>query len=65
MNTLNRTLLVNLVGTYRVNAGTVFFVGYDDRYRGDASLTGRTGFDTGRQRTSRAIFAKLQYLYRR
>ncbi|MGE0394779.1 MAG: DUF5916 domain-containing protein [Vicinamibacterales bacterium] len=70
VNTLNRTLLVNLVGTYRVNAGTVFFVGYDDRYRGDASLTGRATFDgaredAGRQRTSRAIFAKLQYLYRR
>lgn len=70
VNTLNRTLLVNLVGTYRVNAGTVFFVGYDDRYRGDASLLGRTEPDrsesgTSRQRTSRAIFAKLQYLYRR
>ena len=70
VNTLNRTLLVNLVGTYRVNAGTVFFVGYDDRYRGDASLLGRTEPDrsesgTTRQRTSRAIFAKLQYLYRR
>jgi len=48
VNTLSRTLLVNLVGTYRVNAGTVFFVGYDDRYRGDASLIGRIGFDTGR-----------------
>lgn len=65
VNTLNRSLLVNLVGTYRVNAGTVFFVGYDDRYRGDASATGRTSPDDGRQRTSRAIFAKLQYLYRR
>ena len=65
VNTLNRSLLVNLVATYRVNAGTVFFVGYDDRYRGDASITGRTSPDDGRQRTSRAIFAKLQYLYRR
>lgn len=70
VNTLSRTLLVNLVGTYRVNAGTVFFVGYDDRYRGDASLVGQTDpdrpeRDTSRQRTSRAIFAKLQYLYRR
>ena len=65
-NTLNRTVLANIVGTYRVNAGTVFFAGYDDRYK-DFGATTTTAEDRtqGYERTNRAIFAKLQYLYRR
>ena len=51
-NTFDRTLGVNLLFTYRVNAGTVLYVGYDDRYRAD------------NERTSRAIFMKFQYLLR-
>ena len=31
-NSFDRRLLTNLLATYRVNAGTVFFVGYDARY---------------------------------
>ena len=58
---------VNFLATYRINAGTVFFFGYDDRYQqfdrfeqmGDELLLRRD-----LQRTNRAIFTKLQYLFR-
>jgi hypothetical protein len=64
-NTLNKTVGVNLLGTYRVNAGTVFFIGYDDRYR-EGNQIDATMFATGAyERTNRAVFAKLQYLFRR
>ena len=33
-NNYERTLGGNLLLTYRVNAGTAFYVGYDDRYKG-------------------------------
>ena len=66
-NTFQNTVGVNLLATYRLNAGTVFFLGYDDRYRqqelfeemGDELLLRRD-----LQRTNRAIFTKLQYLFR-
>jgi hypothetical protein len=64
-NTLNKTFGVNLLGTYRVNAGTVFFVGYDDRYREGTQINSRIFTTDEYQRTNRALFAKLQYLYRR
>lgn len=64
-NTLNRTVGVNLLGTYRVNAGTVFFGGYDDRYRQGDHLNPVLFPTPDYQRTNRALFAKLQYLYRR
>ena len=59
--------LKTLLATYRLNAGTVFCLGYDDRYRqqelfeemGDELLLRRD-----LQRTNRAIFTKLQYLFR-
>jgi len=63
-NTLNGTVGVNLLATYRVNAGTVFFVGYDDRYRRGERLNPQLFDTTDYQRTNRAVFAKLQYLYR-
>ena len=63
-NSLSGTLGGNLLLTYRVNAGTVFFVGYDDRYqrgdRFDAALFQTDQF----QRTNRALFTKVQYLFR-
>ena len=63
-NTLDKTLGVNLLITYRINAGTVFFVGYDDRFRqGDRIDPERYGTDVY-QRTNRAIFSKVQYLFR-
>ena len=63
-NSFDKRLLANILGTYRVNAGTVFFAGYDARYdqgnRFDAAL-----FPTGRLlRTNHAVFMKLQYLFR-
>ena len=67
-NTFNRTLGANLLVTYRVNSGTVFFVGYDDRYKqgdlifddDDEPLFLTTDFE----RTNRAFFTKLSYLFR-
>ena len=63
-NTLNKTYGLNILGTYRVNAGTAVLVGYDDRYR-QGNLVNARFFPTEEyQRTGRALFAKVQYLYR-
>jgi hypothetical protein len=63
-NTFDKTLAANLLVTYRVNSGTVFYVGYDDHYRkGEAIDPVRFPADRW-QRTNRAIFTKLQYLFR-
>jgi hypothetical protein len=61
-NTLSKTYGVNVLGTYRVNAGTAVLVGYDDRYRqgNNAQMFATDEY----QRTNRAVFAKVQYLYR-
>jgi len=63
-NTFAKTLGANILVTYRVNAGTVFFVGYDDHYaQGD--LIDAVRFPTRElQRTNRAFFTKLSYLFR-
>ncbi len=72
-NSLDRELDFNLLATYRINAGTVFFVGYDDHYQqadlieGDRDGDGideRLFFTKDLRRTNRAIFVKLQYLLR-
>ncbi len=72
-DSLNKKLDFNLLGTYRINAGTVFYLGYDDHYRranlieGDPNGSGieEQLFFTGNlRRTNRAIFIKLQYLLR-
>ena len=73
-NTLDGTLDLNFLLTYRVNAGTVFYAGYDDHYQqadliaGDLldwhDVGGRGLRALGRQRTNRAVFLKLQYLFR-
>ena len=73
-NSFDQKLSLNFLLTYRVNAGTVFYVGYDDHYR-QADLIERDvdgdGLDdrffpatTALRRTNRAIFTKLQYLFR-
>ena len=63
-NTFDKRLLANILATYRVNAGTVFFAGYDARYdqanRFDEQLFPHAGL----LRTNHAIFTKLQYLFR-
>ena len=67
-NTWDNTVDANLLVTYRVNAGTVFFFGYDDHYQQADQI-----FDlddefffasTDLRRTNRAVFTKLQYLFR-
>ena len=65
LNTLNKTFGLNVMGTYRVNAGTVFFVGYDDRYRQGQRIDAVLYTDDAYRRTNRALFAKVQYLFRR
>ena len=63
-NTFSGTVAANLLFTYRVNAGTVFFVGYDDHYQ-QGDLIDSAIFPTMRfEQTNRAIFTKLSYLFR-
>ncbi len=73
-NTFDRTIGQNWLLTYRVNAGTAFYIGYDDHYRqadlifddidGDG-VTEQLFPDTQiYQQTNRAFFMKMQYLFR-
>jgi hypothetical protein len=72
-DSLYKKLDFNLLATYRVDAGTVFFLGYDDHYQqadliqGDLQGNGineQLFFRGNLQRTNRAMFVKLQYLLR-
>lgn len=63
-NTFDRTLGGNLLVTYRVNAGTVFFVGYDDHYREGRRINELMYPTRSLLRENRAVFTKLQYLFR-
>ena len=60
----NQTLFENILVTYRVNSGTVFFVGYDDRYKEGTAVNAKIFSDPAYQRTNRAVFTKIQYLFR-
>ena len=60
----NHTLFENILVTYRVNSGTVFYVGYDDRYKEGNAINAQLFSDPTYRRTNRAIFTKLQYLFR-
>ena len=69
----DQKLSLNFLLTYRINAGTVFYVGYDDRYQqGDLierdangdGIDDRYFPTTSMLRTNRAFFTKLQYLFR-
>jgi hypothetical protein len=63
-NTYRKTVGLNLLFTYRVNAGTAFYAGYDDRYLQD-TVDERVIMPVGDwRRTNRAVFTKLQYLFR-
>jgi hypothetical protein len=72
-NSFDKDLDVNILFTYRVNAGTVFYIGYDDHYRqedqlffdpdGDG-LDERLFFTRDLRRTNRAVFTKIRYLFR-
>jgi len=63
-NNYDGTLGGNLLATYRVNAGTVFFVGYDDRYRQANQFSSTLFSSSAYTRINRALFAKLQVLLR-
>ena len=67
-NTFDRTLGANFLLTYRVNSGTVFYVGYDDRYQQGHLIFNDDDdplyFTTDFQRTNRAFFMKMSYLFR-
>ena len=74
-NTFDRTVDLNLLFTYRLNAGTAFYIGYDDHYRQADQIYGDDmdgdGIDdqlfpmmTVYQQTNRAVFTKFQYLFR-
>ena len=72
-NSRDETFDFNILFNYRVNSGTVFYAGYDDHFQQADLIEGdRDGdgfeeqifFTTGKRRTSRAIFVKLQYLLR-
>ena len=63
-DTGNGKVGINLLVTYRVNAGTVFYAGFDDRLQQGIHLD-RDQFDNrDLQRHRRAFFTKLQYLFR-
>ena len=64
-NSSSRTLGNNLLLTYRINTGTVVFVGYDDRYQQGSSISDAMFPTTSRfERTNRAAFTKFSYLFR-
>ena len=63
-NTFGKTLGNNLLMTYRINAGTVAFLGYDDRYRQGRRIDELLFPTAALQRTNRAVFGKLSYLFR-
>ena len=64
-NSFDRALGLNFLVTYRVNAGTVFFVGYDGHYQQADQIDDELfPMDTALRPTNRAIFMKLQYLFR-
>ena len=63
-NTWDVTLGNNLLMTYRINAGTVLFLGYDDRFRSGMKINSVLFPMTAFQRTNRAFFGKVSYLFR-
>ncbi len=63
-NTFGKTVGNNLLMTYRINAGTVAFLGYDDRYRQGRRIDELLFPTAALQRTNRAVFGKLSYLFR-
>ena len=63
-NTQAVTVGNNVLFTYRLNAGTVLFLGYDDRFQRGTSIDSLLFPFTSLQRTNRAFFGKLSYLFR-
>ena len=63
-DTGNGKVEINLLVTYRVNAGTAFYIGYDDRLQEGIHLDRERFHNRDLQRQQRAFFTKLQYLFR-
>jgi len=63
-NTMAMTVGNNVLLTYRVNAGTVAFLGYDDRYQRGTRIDNMLFPTTALRRTNHAFFAKMSYLFR-
>ena len=63
-NTWDLTLGNNVLMTYRINAGTVLFLGYDDRFRDGMKIDSVLFPMMAFQRTNRAFFGKVSYLFR-
>ena len=66
-NSFRGMLGTNLLFTYRINALTVFYVGYDDHYRQEDLIDvhdSRFFQSTAFRRTNRALFTKLRILFR-
>ena len=63
-NTQSVTVGNNILFTYRINAGTVVFLGYDDRFQRGTRIDSLLFPFTSLQRTNRAFFGKLSYLFR-
>ena len=64
-NTYDQDLGLNFLVTYRVNSGTVFYIGYDDHYQQREQFDDQVNITgTGFQQTNRAVFTKFQYLFR-
>jgi hypothetical protein len=63
-NTAADTVGNNLLLTYRINTGTVFFLGYDDRYQQGLKIPDTPVARRGLERTNRAFFTKIAYLFR-
>jgi hypothetical protein len=63
-DTHDGTVDLNALLTYRVNAGTAFYVGYDDHYRQGNQIDPLIYRTREWERTNRAVFTKLQYLFR-
>ena len=65
INTFSQKLDVSFLVTYRVNSGTAFYIGYDDHYQQREQFNDQELFPgSGYQQTNRAVFTKLQYLFR-
>ncbi len=66
-NTFDKKVDLNVLFAYRVNGGTVFYVGYDDHYQQEDLIEDfeKQRFGSGRyRRTNRALFTKSQILFR-
>jgi len=63
-NTYDVTLGNNVLLTYRINSGTVVFLGYDDRFQRGTRIDRMLFPMRSLQRTNRAVFTKVSYLFR-